>query len=371
MTEIQQQFFALLRAGLWGTAPDASLFGGQTDWRQLYDVAKKQSVSGIVFDGIGLLPAEVRPPKAMHLQWCALLLHIEEQHEQLNREIGNLYALLRARGIEPVLVKGQAVAQSYLHPNHRRCGDIDLYVGAEHYEAVNDLLRPEATSEEEEIFKHACMHWHGVIVENHRILINLNKPSADRRMQREVAVWGKNPAQHCPKLQVGGTMVSVPPAPFHTAYVLTHAALHFLNEGIGLRQVCDWACLLKTCHSPEEKREVARLLQEFGLTRAAKLFGALLVRQLGVPRDWLPIDYGTREEQKSEWLLDDIWEGGNFGVGQHRQRPRGYWAGKWYTLVRVTRRCVAMRALAPGEAFWYPVMVAVHSVQMQWKKRVQ
>lgn len=371
MTEIQQQFFALLRAGLWGTTPDVSLFGKDTDWGQLYQVAKRQSVTGVVFDGIGLLPEAARPPKAVTLPWCAQMLHTEEQHELLNREIGNLYRLMRANGIEPVLVKGQAVAQSYLHPNHRRCGDIDLYVGPEHYEAANALLRREATSEEEEIFKHACLHWHGVVVENHRILISISRPAADRRMQREVAVWGKNPAQACPKLKVGETTVSVPPTAFHTAYVLTHAALHFLNEGVGMRQVCDWACLLKEHHSPEEKQETARLLKEFGLTRAARIFGALLVQCLGVPAEWLPVAYGPREARKAGWLLDDIWVGGNFGVGQNRQRPRGYWAGKWYTLRRVTRRCLDMRALAPGEAFWYPIMVAVHSLQMQWKKRVQ
>ena len=225
MTIIQQQFFELLKSGLWGGAPDASLFVGEVDWSQLFQLARRQALPAIVLDGVRLLPEELRPPKALYLQWCAVMLHVEEQNELLNREIGNLYALLRAQGMEPVLAKGQGVAQCYRLPHHRQCGDIDLYLGRRFYEQANALLRPEATDEHEETFKHSCMHWHGVIVENHCILISLNRPSADRRMQRAIASWWNNGAPRCPKMKVGDTLVSVPPYSFNVAYVLTHATL--------------------------------------------------------------------------------------------------------------------------------------------------
>ena len=251
MTQIQQQFFALLRAGLWGKAPDASLFGAGTDWAALLAAAKKQSVQAVVLDGVQLLPADCRPPKPIYLQWCALSLHTEEQNELLNRELNHLYALMRAHGIEPVLVKGQAVAQCYRHPEHRRCGDIDFYIGLEDYERANALLRPEATQEEEEIFKHACMHWHGVIVENHRILISLSRPAADRRMQQLTAVWGRDKAA-CPLLRVGETEARVPPAAFHTAYVLTHAAL---RHGCSVPCWCaNWTFRPNGCPCPADRR---------------------------------------------------------------------------------------------------------------------
>ena len=370
MTIIQQQFFELLKSGLWGGAPDASLFVGEVDWPQLFQLARRQALPAIVLDGVRLLPEELRPPKALYLQWCAVMLHVEEQNELLNREIGNLYALLRAQGMEPVLAKGQGVAQCYRLPHHRQCGDIDLYLGRRFYEQTNALLRPEATDEHEETFKHSCMHWRGVIVENHCILISLNRPSADRRMQHAIALWWNDGAPRCPKVKVGDTLVSVPPYSFNVAYVLTHATLHFLNEGIGLRQVCDWACLLQSPHTDEEKAEAVRLLKSFGLEKSARLFGALLVNCLGVSRDVLPIPFGPKDEKRAGWLLGDIWSGGNFGRygNRRKQRPKGYWSGKWYTLVRLLNRCIEMGALSPGEAFWYPIMVAKHSFQMQWKR---
>lgn len=43
----------------------------------------------------------------------------------------------------------------------------------------------------------------------------------------------------------------------------------------------------------------------------------------------LPIPYTQKDIETGEWLLNDIWQGGNFG--QHnqnrKQRPKGYWSG--------------------------------------------
>lgn len=78
----------------------------------------------------------------------------------------------------------------------------------------------------------------------------------------------------------------------------------------------------------------------------------------------------SKDIETGEWLLNDIWQGGNFG--QHnqnrKQRPKGYWSGKWYTFTRATQRCREFGALAPAEARWYPLMLAVHSAQVQWNK---
>lgn len=64
---------------------------------------------------------------------------------------------------------------------------------------------------------------------------------------------------------------------------------------------------------------------------------------------------GTK--QIGEQLLEDILSTGNFGQHDNRikPRPKGYWAGKWYTFCRATRRCNELRQFAPYEALWYPV----------------
>ena len=63
MTLLEQRFFSLLRSGLRGGAPDAALFPADTDWAALYDLSFRQTVVGLVTDGIHHLPAECLPPQ--------------------------------------------------------------------------------------------------------------------------------------------------------------------------------------------------------------------------------------------------------------------------------------------------------------------
>lgn len=371
MDTIQEQFFALVRAGLWGTEADPKLFGAGTDWEQLYRTARAQALLGIVFDGVQTLPADCRPGRALHLKWCNTLLQIEEKNRLLNRELANVYALCREAGVEPVLLKGQGVAQNYRNPLHRQCGDIDLYIGGANYAKVNKLLRAESTSEHEENHKHSSIEWHGVTIENHRVLIRLSAPLADRRLQREISRW--HGSDECRRLQVGDCLTTLPPLTFEVVYILMHSALHFLNEGIGLRQVCDWAMLLHAQRDKIDRKAVAALLARLGLTKAAKLFGVVAVKYLQLPKEELPVPYAEQDLPTGDWLLGDIWQGGNFGQYDtvRKKRPKGYWSGKFYTFTRAWKRCRELGALAPAEARWYPLMLALHSAQAQWEKRFE
>lgn len=368
MTIVQQQFFTLVQSGLWGTKANADLFDEHTNWEQLYQSARAQALMGIVLDGIQTLPAENRPPRGLYLKWCNILLQIEEKNKLLNHELANIYALCRAVNVEPVLLKGQGVAQNYRYPLHRQCGDIDLYTGYKAYDKVNKLLLPDVTRIDEECFKHIGFEWHGVTVENHRILNHLNAPSADRYFQSEIARWHSQSEMR--SVQVGDCTASVPPLTFDAVYILAHSVLHALNEGIGLRQICDWACLLNHHAETLDREAVVKQLRAYGLERAAKIFGIVATKYLGLRDECLPVAYEPEDIATGEWLMNDIWKEGNFGKfnADKKRRPKGYWKGKWHTLTQLTVRCNDMKRLAPAEARWYPVIVALHSIRMQWHK---
>ena len=371
MTTLQEQFFELIRAGLWGTPANPVLFDGQTDWKEIYRSARVQALLGVVFDGVQSLPKEKLPPRALYLQWCNVVLQMEENNRLLNRELGRVYALLRKESIEPVLMKGQGLAQNYRHPLHRQCGDIDLFTGLRDYDRANELLRIEASSDEEELYKHASFTWHGIVVENHRILTQLSAPGPNRRLQREIERW--HGSADCRKRMIEAVEVTLPPLPFDTVFVLLHAIQHFLDEGIGLRQICDWACMLYAQRDMPGREETAALLKALGLEKAARVFGAIVVCYLGLPAEHLPVPFQKADIKTAEWLLSDIWAGGNFGKHNAAQpkRPRGYWRGKWHTFVRVSKRCREWGAIVPQEARWHPLALALHAVSMQWKKRVR
>lgn len=78
-------------------------------------------------------------PSALELQQAYRLLTIEDAlHE---RKIKKVIGLLRSRGIEPLLVKGWAIARLYPERALRPYGDIDLCVRPQEFRAAEDVLK--------------------------------------------------------------------------------------------------------------------------------------------------------------------------------------------------------------------------------------
>lgn len=369
MTTEQRAFFELVKAGLWGTTADVSAFDSHTDWPRLYKYGKSQTLLGIMLDGIQTLPAELRPERGLYLRWCAFVLQIEERNKKLNREIDNLYKLLRADGVEPVLLKGQGAARNYRNPLHRQCGDIDIYIGKHNFERVNRLLEQDGQEALEVCAKHSAYNWHDVSVENHRILAQMEAPTADRHLQRNIASW--HGTDKMVRWELDGCEIVVPPVEFDALFLLQHAVHHLFNLGIGFRQICDWACLLHHNREQLDRALAARELKALGLDRAARIFGALAVKYLGLDEADLPLPFDAKDEADCDWLFDEIWGSGNFGKFDARRttRPKGYWRGKWHTFTSIVGRNRKLRRVAPAEVFWTPIMRIVNLVWAQFYLR--
>lgn len=369
LTKEQQQFSALMKAGLFGITADKSLFEGKTDWMGLLLMAKKQACIGIVYDGVLTLPSKCQPPRGIFLQWSTIVAQIEEDNEFLNSKIAEVFTLYKQHGIHPILLKGQGVAQNYLNPLHRNSGDIDLYIGEDDYDKANAILRKESTRESEESNKHASITWRGVTIENHRIMTHLNAPASNKYFNRTLKEWFPQGSR---KLDIHGFTTDVCPLEFDATFVLIHSVLHFLNEGIGLRQICDWTCMLHAQSKVMDKKRFLQMLDGVGLMKAARAFGAIATDFLGLSAENLPFKLTKKDYILGEWLLHDVLEGGNFGwyYENKKERPKGYLAGKWHSYSSTFKRCLELGKLAPAEARWYPLYLVYAFLKMQLKRKL-
>lgn len=361
-------FFALVRAGLWeDVQPEERLFEGATsdDWTALYRAAMSQALVALCFDGMNRLPIPLRPPRTLYLQWAAKTAQVEAANRKLNGVLQEVVSLYQAHGLQPAILKGQGMAACYPDPLHRQCGDIDFYAGGEEARQGNQLLLGVgATKDAEASYKHTCFEWKGVHLESHNIVARLNSPRANRHFQRLVRQWH-------PQGILTRQGIPVPPPQFDALFIFLHAFSHFLNSGIGLRQLCDWSRLL---WYEKERIDLALLekeLRQAGLLKAACAFGALAIHRLGLPRECLPfaVESDSRLEER---LLEEILATGNFGQydGRIMPRPKGYWSGKWHTFTRALRRCRTLGSFASAEALWYPLWLIHGTLVIQWKRLI-
>ena len=359
-----KSFLNLLRCGLWEEDINLPLFAfGKVNWQGIFELAQKQSVTGVVFDALKYLPAEFQLPKALYLQWCGLVAKIEANNEQMNKVVRVLNEALREDEISPILLKGQGVARYYRNPLRRISGDIDIYISPEEFDRAQLCLRDKgAELLAYQAEKHAEYRFQGEALELHHVMNRFKNPWVDARFRKEVA---RICAEDASWTNIGGHHVRVLPAEFELCYLLAHIQHHLLSEGIGLRQLCDWALLVgkqnprhdTELHAALDVVRVGPYLRLFGLERIYGAVAFIAVRDLGLPEGCLPLPLRPRDSKNGANVWEVVWEGGNFGhfhPDSLRPSRKGVW-GQLDSFLRVCRSCIRLFHLSPGEAAWVPL----------------
>ncbi len=353
MTESDARMLALLRAGLWGTPPDASLFSGPVDWTAVWRQACRQTVAALVADGAALLPAPLRPPRGVWMGWLADVVRTERAACRLDTAVTELAARFRAAGLDVALLKGQGVARFYRQPRHRLSGDIDLWPFGRYDEAVR-LLASWGGQAREATSYHVGFGWQGVEVEVHRVYADFYHPRNRCRLAGFSAFWE---ARAWPRAEVGGCRVTVPPPGFDAVYLFLHLFHHFLQVGVGLRQLCDWARLLAVCRDDIDASLLRRQLDALPVGRAADAFASVCRDALGMPASVYPFRRGGASLRRDAALvLRDVLAVGNFG--HDTTAMRGFARGRgWRNLpnyVHALWRQLRLFRLCPSEVAAYP-----------------
>ena len=375
MTKPQQQFLELLRSGLWGKPADANLFLGEIDWKTILRLATEQTVQVLVANGIETLPKELWPPKVVIFKLMEIKTKTAKMHLLLNSVLAKITTALNAEGIPSVLLKGQGLAQNYLIPESRICGDIDLYVGEENVDKAYDIIAVlsnepidlKAKSSNEE--KHREITIEGVVVEIHKKAIS----TYSHRQTRLQSTWTNDKLNlhfqdgKLPSMEFNSVAVNIPSANFNAVFILYHAAHHMIQGGIGLRQICDWAMYLTKHHAEINQKELKATLRRFNMISVWKEFGRFAINVLGLDPRHLPLaPQKTDSNKKTELILIDIFANGNFG--HYRQpsstpQPTNIITRKLRSSIILTKRIINKVWLFPSFALPYGITCYYNAIK--------
>ena len=242
MLKQQKIFFDFLRFCI-GSAKEIPGSLKEADWKELYAIAQKQCLVGILFDGIKKLPAEyVGMKKELLLQWMAESQMLEKANVRLNDAVIQVSEWFRKKGFRTCILKGQGNALMYPNPYSRTPGDIDIWVEGEDKRVIS-FVRSISPHEK------ACYHhiefpsYKGVEVEVHYRPSFLLCFWHNRKLQKYYERVKEEQFSHRVMLGEQGE-IAIPMVEFNLIFQLTHIYAHLMNEGIGLRQLVDYYYVL-------------------------------------------------------------------------------------------------------------------------------
>ena len=242
MLKQQKIFFDFLRFSI-GSAKEIPGSLKEVDWKELYAIAKKQCLVGVLFDGIKKLPAEyVGMKKELLLQWMAESQMLENANVRLNDAAIQVSEWFRKKGFRTCILKGQGNALLYPNPYSKTPGDIDIWVKGGDKRVIS-FVRSISPHEK------ACYHYiefplyKGVKVEVHYRPSFLLCFWHNRKLQKYYERVKEEQFSHRVMLGEQGE-IAIPTAEFNLIFQLTHIYDHLMNEGIGLRQLVDYYYVL-------------------------------------------------------------------------------------------------------------------------------
>ena len=237
MLKQQKIFFDFLRFCI-GSAKEMPDSLKEADWKELYAIAQKQALLGVLFHGIRQLPKQLAPEQKLLMQWMVMAEQIRKQNIRLFQDSVKICQNFENEGFANCILKGQGNALLYPDPYMRTPGDIDIYLSGGRRKIMKYVDR---------VCPNQVMRYHHVdfpvmktAIEVHFTPSYMFCPIHNRRMQKWFQEVMGEQCNHRVSLPDGYGEIHVPTASFNVIYILSHLYRHIFTEGIGLRQLLDY-----------------------------------------------------------------------------------------------------------------------------------
>ena len=311
------ELFVELVQVAFGNKSTLSIVPSEGEWHEVFKMAEKQALMGLLFSAIEKLNEKDKtamPPMSLFYQWTGLVLNTETQNKRLNEAAEHLTRIFKNGGLRCCVLKGQGIARLYPQPLRRQPGDIDLWVEGGR-ERVLKFLKENFFGLGKVVIHHVDARIiDGVETEIHFIPVYACNPFIHRRLQCFFKLYADEQFSNI-DTELG---FSYPTLRFNAVYILAHIYMHFLYEGIGLRQIVDYYYVLKNLDD-EGKRQAASDIKKVGLLKFAGAVMFVLQRVCGMDDNSMVT---KPDEKRGKLLLDEIMMSGNFGKYDDRLKNR-------------------------------------------------
>lgn len=318
-------FFSLLRISLWNREKDKLYLQrvlelSDYSWSSILKAIDDHALLGVVADAILSLS------KYIHLneqQQNHILQYVANAHQvrfQTQQAIVAVFEKLEEVGCNPILLKGEGLAQMYPPNCIRACGDVDVYVGNKDFDKAVDGMQSLCDVNDVDQAKFGnhdyLIQYKGIPFEIHFKPGYASVEKADQRFQ-ELATYWLVPDK-CQTIAILGKQILIPASQYNILFVFEHLARHYRNSELGIRQFLDWALLLEKTDFQESI--LKKNLEELYVLEAWKRLGGIL--QDGVGMEKIPF-IETTDRKLSKKLIRVVMSRGNFAQQKSNLETKG------------------------------------------------
>lgn len=334
---IEQLFLELIRVAI-GTQRSLSRIPNAKEWKQIYDIAKKQSIIGICFAGLQRLGADmddgfakIGMSEMLYLKWMGMAAKIQQKYDKHRMFIAKLAKFYEQKGIGMMLLKGYGLSLYYPEPQLRQPGDVDVYLfnndgsdlqawkRADDY--VRKCLKVEVRNDSEH---HTKFEIDGISIENHYDFVNKRIRRSSERIECVFKELAEDKSKH---VMVEGQKVYLPSDKLNALFLLRHAAGHFASEGITIRNVLDWGMFVSKVNDMDWEW-LWQIAHEYNMHRFLMCMNSICVEELGMDSSKFMQRY--EDKMLKERVLTELMQGVDLvPEASVWTRTKRWWQHRW------------------------------------------
>ena len=347
-----QTFLQLIRTGLdMETCPKIPQLEPQ-DWLIVVDMARKQSVDGILIDGINKLGKGANIPYSMMMNEIGSLFAIEKSNKKMNQMVETVKEYFRNHKFHPILLKGQGIARLYPNPLHRIPGDIDMWLTDED-KSIRRYVKS-IFPDSKITYHHVDFPmWEEVLVEAHTTPSWMYNPFSNARLQSFLESFARNNPE-----------ADLPSNEMNRVYLLVHSYRHFMDDGIGFRQLIDYMMLLRQGFTEEERIRTMQVMKSIHLDKFCGAMMYTLQELFGLEKEY---QLTSPLVSEGELLIEEVMQAGDLGRYDRSFHGNRDTESTIARFIRRTRRSLRFIGSYPEEICWAPLFKIWHWI---WRKSV-
>lgn len=291
------------------------------DWKEIQALAIQQGLNAIVLDGVEKLPENQRPPKNLLLEWIGEVLQsYEYRYDAYRRTIAEMAGFYNAHGLRMMVIKGYSCSLNWPKPEHRPCGDIDIWQFGEYKKADTLVASERGIRIDDSHHHHTVFRWGDFTIENHYDFINVHHHKSNAKIEKILKALAKDGSCF---VELFGEKIYIPSPNLHTLFLLRHAMIEFAACGLNLRQLLDWAFYVKENGDKVDWEWLYSVINEYHMRDFFDIINAICVENLGFDSDIFPkIHYSPSLKDK---VLVDLFSSEFEGGMPSRLIPRLSW----------------------------------------------
>lgn len=328
MNQSQETLIKLVRMGI-GHSKMCSI-PKVVDWHEVFRLAQKQGVVAIALDGLNKVHDELcmvldSMPQMLRLEWIGYVLQYEQRYAVYEKIIRDLAEFYRKHGIRMMVLKGYGLSLNYPVPNHRPCGDLDIYLFGDQEKADKLVVEELGIKIDNSHHHHTVFRFQGEAVENHYDFLNVHARKSNKRMEAKLKEIANV------NLNLDDSIV-LPSVEFNAIFLLRHCAAHFASTEMTVRQVLDWGFFMEKHHREIKWDEYIPYIKQEGMYRFYNLLGLFCMSHLGFDAS---IFHGLYSdgliERFSNEILEPEFKDRENGRLLHSLsvKPRRWWHNRW------------------------------------------